>query len=91
MLKNKAYYYPNEALIKGAIVFRKRMQFARNMAPKLQARVIEAYVIERRIGTSMYLCKHIITNEHKLLPLDQLIRCRLNLNDAKSLIRRMAE
>ena len=91
ILKYKAYYYPTEALAEGAIVFRKRMQFARNMAPKLQSKITEAYLVKRRIGTSMYLCTNIITNVSKLLPLDQLVRCRLNLTDARELMRKMAE
>ena len=89
LMKRKAYYYPNEALVEGVVVFRKRMQFARNMAPKLQAKVIEAFVVEKRVGTSMYLCKNILTDVKKLLPIDQLIRCRLSLLDAKALMNRL--
>ena len=91
LLKNKAYYYPNEALTEGAIVFRKRMQFARNMASKLQPKIVEAFVVKKRIGTSMYLCQNVMTDVQKLLPIDQLIRCRLNLVDTKALMKRLAD
>ena len=91
LLKNKAYYYPNEALTEGAIVFRKRMQFARNMASKLQPKIVEAFVVKKRIGTSMYLCQNVMTDVQKLLPIDQLIRCRLSLVDTKALMKRLAD
>ena len=89
LLQRKAYFFPNEALKHGSIVFRKRMQFSRNMAPKLQQRVVECFSIERRVGTSMYLCKNVLDGSKKLLPIDQMIRSRLSLDDAKALMNKL--
>ena len=89
MVKNKNYFYPNEGLKEGAIVFHKRMSFSKHMHRKLQTKVLSAYIIKRRIGTSMYETSNVMTGETRIIPIDQMIRCRLGIDDVKELITKL--
>ena len=86
LVANKNYYYPSDKLTEGQIVFRKRMQFARHNSKKLQAKILEAFQIISRVGTGLYRAKNVSTSEVKLLPICQLIRTRLSINDVKSVL-----
>ena len=83
---NKHFYYPNERLSKGQIMFRKRQSFSRHQNKKLQLKILEAYKVESRVGTGMYQLRNLEDNSTIILPCDQLIRTNLNESEAKKLI-----
>ena len=89
MLSNKHYYDSGEALVQGTIVWRKRQSFSRHANQKLQFKILEAYVVQGRVGTGLYKLGNVITNETVILPIDQLVRCRLGLQDVKKILQEL--
>ena len=86
LIQNKSYYRVDESLTKGQLVWRKRQSFARNMNKKLQFKVIEAYEIMDRVGTGLYKVRNVETKEMLVLPVDQLIKCRLNREEVMKVL-----
>ena len=91
LVSNKSYFRPDEALAEGQLVWRKRLNFARNMNSKLQARVVEAFRVLNRLGTGLYRCQNVITDEIVIIPIDQLILCNLTLEQVKTIIEKLQD
>ena len=72
------------------MVFQKRMTFSKHNNRKLQAKIIEAYIINKRVGSGLYLVEQIETKEVKLLPVCQLIRTRLSIEEVRNVIREIS-
>ena len=87
----KSFYRPDEALVSGQLVWRKRLPFNRNINHKLQARVLEAFEILDRVVTGLHRAKHVITGSVIIIPSDQLIRCHLSLPEIKAIIGKLRE
>ena len=91
LLTYKNYYYPNEALKEGTIVFRKRLSFARNMNPKLQRKITTALKIMQRVASGHYRCIDLITKNILIVPVEQMIRTNLNESQVIEILDKMNE
>ena len=61
------------------------------MNSKLQARVVEAFSVLNRLGTGLYRCQNVITDEIVIIPIDQLILCNLTLEQVKTIIEKLQD
>ena len=86
LVKNKEYHRPDETLYEGEIVWRKRLNFARNMKSKLQQKIVQAFEAVNRVGTGMYRLRNLLSGELVVLPLDQLIRTNLSKPEVMSIL-----
>ena len=89
LVNNKHYYFPSEGLRVNQIVWRKRMTFDRHNSQKLQNKILEAFIVLRRVGTSFYKVRNVETGVEGLLPVDQMIRTRLSLDEVRGVIKQM--
>ena len=46
-------------------------------------------MVQGRVGTGLYKLGNVITNETVILPIDQLVRCRLGLQDVKKILQEL--
>ena len=86
LMRNKEYHRPDETLYEGEIVWRKRLNFARNMNAKLQQKIVQAFEAVNRVGTGMYRLRNLLNGELVVLPLDQLIRTNLSKPEVLSIL-----
>ena len=91
LVGRKSFFRPDEALVRGQLVWKKRLSFNRNINFKLQSRVLEAYEILDRIATGLYRAKNVTTGSIIVVPSDQLIRCHLSLPEVKSIIEKLSD
>ena len=91
LIGHKSYNYCDENLVKGQIVFRKRMSFGRHHNQKLQTKVLEAYKIVLKVASGVYDCENLITKERKTLAVDQLIRTALKEEEVKAMLIQLNE
>ena len=89
LLRNKNFYECNEALVEGQVVWRKRQAFATNVNRKLQFRIIQAFIVLKRVGSGLYKVEDIESGLIAILPVDQLIRTRLTIPEVKQILQRL--
>ena len=82
----KNYSYPTETLKNGSTVFRKKVNFSTRINPKYQGRVSSAFKVESRVGSGHYKVIDIITGSALILPVEQLVRTALTIDQAKKLM-----
>ena len=75
-----------ESLQEGQFVWRKRQSFGVNVNRKLQFKIIEAYEILGRVATGLYRVKNVESGAVSILPIDQLIRTRLSLDEIRGVL-----
>ena len=89
LLTYKNFYYPTEALKENAIVFKKRLSFARNMNPKLQNKIASGLRIISRVASGHYRAEDLMTGQIVIVPVEQLIRTNLNEAQVKEILGKM--
>ena len=91
LVHNKSYRFHEEGLVKDEIVWRKRQSFARNMASKLQDKIVQAFRVLDRVGTGLYKVVDVSTGNIQILPGEQLIRAGMSEEEVKGILVKLNE
>ena len=89
LLKNRHFYEIGEALVEGMVVWRKRQAFSTNMNKKLQYKITQAFIIQKRVGSGLYKVADVENGEISILPIDQMIRTKLSLEEVRDMLTKL--